>query len=116
MQKRLLSIYFVLAFILVLGFVSSGVFEWTGKVTASVCGNGVLENGELCDYAGSGEHNIYGDQCTNYCWIDGTENGWNGCRGSGAGVCVDLVNDLYYENHPFFSIISRRCSLIKFFF
>jgi subtilisin family serine protease len=68
-----------------------------------VCGNGILETGELCDHAASDEvNNPYGDQCSAGCWVDGAPPYWSGCRGSGAHVCTDHpdITDSYFVDHP----------------
>ncbi|MFH1364351.1 MAG: dockerin type I repeat-containing protein, partial [Candidatus Aenigmatarchaeota archaeon] len=70
------------------------------KASGPVCGNGILEDGELCDYKGTGINNPFGDQCTTRCWVDGTADGWKGCRGSGAHVCSELVTTDYYTKYP----------------
>lgn len=81
-----------------------------------LCGDGVLDSGELCDDSGKDEAtNPYGDQCIS-CSVYGTSsygyygqpnkssliNGWEGCRGNGVAVCTDhpSVTDQYFIDHP----------------
>ena len=113
-MKKGLVIALMLSFILVffISFSSANIFTeiWnkiTGQATTvtPICGNGMLETGELCDYAAAPNDSInnpYGSQCSTNCWVNGFPPYWNGCRGSGAHVCSDNpeVADQYYVNHP----------------
>lgn len=109
MGKRGIAIVLILAVLISLSFASANIFSdlWnqiTGHATATaVCGNGIKETGELCDYAASDPtNNPYGDQCSTNCWVNGAPPYWSGCRGNGANVCVDApgVTDQYYIDHP----------------
>ncbi len=69
------------------------------------CGNGILDEGELCDYADMSDPYVQAGVCSDRCWIDGTEDGWLGCRGNGANVCVEEVmankyDYTYYSRFP----------------
>lgn len=93
---------FCLVLIAVLVVVSANPswLRFTGNPIAN-CGNGILDSGELCDYAApEGEHNAYGSLCNNYCQISGSTGGGVICRGHGAAVCVEKVPDGYFEEHP----------------
>ncbi len=77
------------------------------------CGNAILNENELCDYAAPlGTNNPFGDQCTENCWVDGTENGWLGCRGSGIHVCYERIPAhllaQYFQENPL-CIINTTC-------
>ncbi len=108
-MKRGLVLFSLLLILLVsVSFASASIFSdfWnkiTGKVSSGVCGNGILETGELCDYqATDSVNNPYGSQCSTNCWVNGVPPYWRGCRGSGAHVCIDHPNvtDQYFIDHP----------------
>ncbi len=97
-MKREVVVVLILSLALIFSasFTSAYIFPdvWkqiTGHVTAtSLCGNGILNSGELCDYAATDSvNNPYGNQCTTNCWINGAPPYWSGCRGSGVNVCLD---------------------------
>ena len=108
-MKRRLGILLIISFVLIfsVSFASANLFSdvWnkiTGKVTY-ICGNGILDPGELCDYAATDSvNNPYGNQCSSNCWVNGAPPYWQGCRGSGAHVCIDApdVTDQYFIDHP----------------
>lgn len=101
-----------------LGVFSTSPHNSTGKTTleitskgipaiettkTAVCGNGILETGELCDYAANDSvNNPYGSQCSSNCWVNGAVPYWLGCRGSGVHVCTDNPNvtNQYFIDHP----------------
>ncbi len=113
-MKRGVAFVLILSFIIILSisFTSANIFSdlWnkiTGKVslypTNSTCGNGVLDTGELCDYAANDTiNNPYGAQCSTNCWVNGAPPYWSGCRGSGAHVCTDnsSITNQYFIDHP----------------
>ena len=73
------------------------------RPTSSLCGNGVLDKGEVCDTGSEDESiNPYGAKCYK-CSVLGTlYTGWLGCRGNGVAVCTDHPNvtDQYFIDHP----------------
>lgn len=77
-------------------------YSW-GEEKSPLCGNGVLDEGEMCDYTATDEiNNPYGDQCLVLCRVDWTSDGWEGCWGSGVAVCTDhpKVTDQYFIDNP----------------
>ena len=77
-------------------------WNWSSNESNQNCGNGILDSGELCDYAAlNGTNNPYGDQCNFYCSVGSTSPSWKGCRGNGVSICTDNPNvtDQYFTNH-----------------
>ncbi len=74
------------------------------ELVSNSCGNGTLDEGELCDYAAPlGINNPYGDQCNEDCFVGGNFYGWFGCRGTGVWVCVEKVSPgfpNYFDENP----------------
>jgi cysteine-rich repeat protein len=109
-MKRKLVVVLILSFVLILSisFASAGFFSdlWkkiTGRASSGVCGNQILETGELCDKAATDSiNNPYGAQCSSNCWVNGAPPYWAGCRGSGAHICTDHPNvtNQYFIDHP----------------
>jgi hypothetical protein len=111
-MKRGLAVALILAFVIIFSFsfVSASIFsdslsKITGKIPIKVpvCGNRILEKGELCDKAATDLiNNPYGSQCSANCWVNGAPPYWSGCRGSGVHVCTDnpKVTNQYFLDHP----------------
>ena len=114
MKRGVFTIVILASILLVsISFVSANIFTgfWdklTGKATTSdtfsnLCGNGIKDSGEICDYMTNDSiNNPYGNQCSSDCWVNGAPPYWKGCRGSGAHVCVDAPNvtSQYFVDHP----------------
>ena len=78
------------------------VVAFSASVSA-VCGDGILDVGELCDHnATDSENNPYGEECSVSCWVNGKAPFWQACRGSGVHVCIDHpdVTDQYFTDNP----------------
>lgn len=79
----------------------SEAYAWHKK--SPNCGNGILDEDELCDYKATDEiNNPYGDQCLTLCNVGWTNDGWEGCWGNGLSVCTDnpKITDQYFVDNP----------------